>query len=203
MDSVDNENKTKEQRILEAAIEIFAQKGYNGTTTKEIAQQAGVAEGTIFRYFPKKKDILHGILLKLIESFGPKILGSGLNEIFENTKNKSDKEVIIEFIKNRMNLVDTHLPLVKVIFNEAQYHTDIQSAYFDKIIPPIFKMINQFFENGIEQGRFKNQSPSVMTLTLLGCMASNMIGKKVLGNQRDMDKLLDESVEIFLNGISK
>jgi len=61
----------------------------------------------------------------------------------------------------------------------------------------------EFFENGIEQGRFKNHSPSVMTLTLLGCMASNVIRKKVLGNERDLDRLLDESVEAFLHGISK
>ncbi len=49
----------KEQRILEAAIAVFSEKGFSAATTSEIAKNAGVAEGTIFRYFKTKKDILN------------------------------------------------------------------------------------------------------------------------------------------------
>jgi AcrR family transcriptional regulator len=44
-----------QQRILDAAVEAFAEQGYSGTATSEIARRAGVAEGTIFRYYPTKK----------------------------------------------------------------------------------------------------------------------------------------------------
>jgi AcrR family transcriptional regulator len=57
----------RELSILHAAIKVFSQKGFNGATTKEIAQEAGVAEGTIFRYFSTKKDILHQILMRTVE----------------------------------------------------------------------------------------------------------------------------------------
>lgn len=45
----------KQIKILEAAIEIFAEKGYASTSTSEIAKRAGVAEGTIFRHYKTKK----------------------------------------------------------------------------------------------------------------------------------------------------
>ena len=45
----------KEQKILNAACLVFSQKGYSSATTSEIAKWAGVAEGTIFRYFKTKK----------------------------------------------------------------------------------------------------------------------------------------------------
>ncbi len=45
-------------RILQAALRLFAAKGYEGTTTKDLAGSANVAEGTLFRYFPNKKAIL-------------------------------------------------------------------------------------------------------------------------------------------------
>ncbi|MHB8066249.1 MAG: TetR/AcrR family transcriptional regulator, partial [Ruminiclostridium sp.] len=48
----------KEKRILEAAIQISNEKGFSSATTSEIAKRAGVAEGTIFRYFKTKHDIL-------------------------------------------------------------------------------------------------------------------------------------------------
>ncbi|MFT9497703.1 TetR/AcrR family transcriptional regulator [Anaerosolibacter sp.] len=202
---MDKEILTTEQKILETAVEIFSQKGFNGTTTKEIAQKAGIAEGTIFRYFPKKKDILHGILLKMIEAVGPKIVGSGLKEIFESNEKKSDREIFMDFIQNRIKLIKSHLPLIRVVLNEAQYHPELQSAYFEKVILPIKGVIDEFFRRGMEAGRFKNICPTTMTLTLIGFTVSNLLGNNILTFSKDIngDQLLEETIEIFLKGISK
>jgi len=52
------ENKEKTQNaILRAALELFAKKGFHRTTTKEISKRAGIAEGTLFNYFPTKEDL--------------------------------------------------------------------------------------------------------------------------------------------------
>ncbi len=45
----------RQMRILEAAVDMFGEKGYASTSTSEIAKRAGVAEGTIFRYYKTKK----------------------------------------------------------------------------------------------------------------------------------------------------
>lgn len=50
--------KKRKTQITKAAIKLFSQKGFTASTTKEIAEQAGISEGTIFRYFKTKKDIL-------------------------------------------------------------------------------------------------------------------------------------------------
>ncbi|MEM9483710.1 MAG: helix-turn-helix domain-containing protein, partial [Cyanobacteria bacterium P01_F01_bin.116] len=47
-----------QEKILEAAQRLFARRGYGGTTTRDLAQAAGVAEGTLFRHFENKKAIL-------------------------------------------------------------------------------------------------------------------------------------------------
>lgn len=53
---VENKEKTK-QAILQAALELFAEKGFYQTTTKAISRKAGIAEGTLFNYFPTKEDL--------------------------------------------------------------------------------------------------------------------------------------------------
>jgi len=68
------ENKTKTKKaILKAAEELFAEKGFFQTTTKEISIRAHIAEGTLFNYFPTKEDLalffLEGLLAKLIHWF--------------------------------------------------------------------------------------------------------------------------------------
>ena len=57
----------RKNQILEAAIQIFSKKGFEGSTTKEIAKKAKVSEGTIFRYFKTKKEILIHMLNILVD----------------------------------------------------------------------------------------------------------------------------------------
>ncbi|MDA2921246.1 TetR/AcrR family transcriptional regulator [Desulfobacterota bacterium AH_259_B03_O07] len=54
-------------RILETSMKLFAEKGFSGTTTKEIAERAGVNQALIFRYFSTKKDLYGAIIEKKIE----------------------------------------------------------------------------------------------------------------------------------------
>src|SRR5579863_1176471 len=68
-----NKERTKE-RILEAALQLFREKGLEGTTTKEISKKAGIAEGTLFNYFKTKEDLALFFFQKetnnLVEWFG-------------------------------------------------------------------------------------------------------------------------------------
>ena len=52
----------KQKKIIVSAIQSFAEKGYSATSTSEIAKKAGVAEGTIFRHYKTKKDLLLAIV---------------------------------------------------------------------------------------------------------------------------------------------
>ena len=63
----------KEIKIINAAINTFSEKGFEATRTKEIAERAGIAEGTIFRYFPTKSAILERMVPLLIRVMLPKI----------------------------------------------------------------------------------------------------------------------------------
>ncbi|EAD5296161.1 helix-turn-helix transcriptional regulator, partial [Listeria monocytogenes] len=65
LDLTEKETKMseKQRRIVAASIELFAEKGYAGTSTNEIAKKAGVAEGTIFRHYKTKKDLLMAITM--------------------------------------------------------------------------------------------------------------------------------------------
>ncbi|MFZ5966616.1 MAG: TetR/AcrR family transcriptional regulator [Bacillota bacterium] len=197
---------TTEEKIIQSAVEIFSQKGYSGTTTKEIAQNAGIAEGTIFRYFPKKKDLLHKILYKVIETVAPNIIGSGLDEIFRDHNGKSDRETIVAFIENRLNLIEKNWPLIKVVMTEAQYHQDIQQLFFKKIVPPIKQMVDRFFEEGIKQGRFKNYNSGVITIMLMGALGSNLLAIKTgVMDEKIMSRreVIEQIADILLTGICK
>ncbi|MCL6617889.1 MAG: TetR/AcrR family transcriptional regulator, partial [Anoxybacillus ayderensis] len=75
----------KQMKILQAAIDMFAEKGYAATSTSEIAKRAGVAEGTIFHHYKTKKDLLLAIVKPtLFQSVAPFLAKKFVKDVFEN-----------------------------------------------------------------------------------------------------------------------
>ena len=70
------------QKILETTIETISEKGYAPTTTKEIAERAGVSEGTIFKYFGSKKELLRKIVETTIRDFKEYSVNKAIPEVF-------------------------------------------------------------------------------------------------------------------------
>ncbi|HDR5124643.1 TPA: helix-turn-helix transcriptional regulator, partial [Bacillus anthracis] len=75
----------RQMRILEAAVDMFGEKGYASTSTSEIAKRAGVAEGTIFRYYKTKKDLLLAVVMPTLMKFAaPFFVQAFAKEIFKS-----------------------------------------------------------------------------------------------------------------------
>ena len=94
----------KEIRIINAAINIFSEKGFESTRTKEIAERAGVAEGTIFRYFPTKNAILERMVPLLIRVMLPRFSGPIEKILSSHTSDPVEeiwKEILIDRIQKR------------------------------------------------------------------------------------------------------
>ena len=65
----ENRQAERRQRILAAALELFTRQGYERTSTRQIAQAAGVAEGSIFNHFPSKKDLLVAVMAQIVDGY--------------------------------------------------------------------------------------------------------------------------------------
>lgn len=106
---------TAQQHLLNSAQQLFGDKGYRGTTTKDIAQHAGVSENLIFRYFTSKSELM---------------LASVVNPLFEVLQNFRDdwqrddalraqppQEVVHTFVARVVDLIDSHHGLARAILN--------------------------------------------------------------------------------------
>jgi AcrR family transcriptional regulator len=106
---------TAQQHLLDSAQHLFAERGYRGTTTKDIAQNAGVSENLIFRYFNSKSDLL---------------LASVVNPLFailqhfsddwrrnDDFRAQSHEEIIHGFVGEVVDLIGSHHGLARAILN--------------------------------------------------------------------------------------
>ncbi len=196
-------HSNKEQLILDAALKIIEQKGFNATTTSEIAKEAGIAEGTIFRYFKTKKDILRKIQIKAIEVFGPVMISKPL-EILSNSRDKSEKEILKEVLTERVAFLTKHLPLIKTAFAEALFHSDIRESILENIIKKAKATFDEFFDNMVSEGKFRPVDRESAMRLFVGSFVMLIAYQHMFNHKftdKELDLTIDNTLDILMYGI--
>ncbi|MBC8063079.1 MAG: TetR/AcrR family transcriptional regulator [Clostridiaceae bacterium] len=190
--------------ILDAATKIFAEKGYEGSRTSDIAKEANIAEGTIFRYFKTKKDLLIGLLMPLMIKFFKPLMFNSIEKIMNNEKNEPINVVLKNIMIDRMALVRKNKPLVKTIMIESIYHPELLEPLQKEIAPKLIPIIDKFFAENIELGNLRELDPRLITRSVMSLIAGfsvlNSLFPEVFtteGDEKEMEKIVD----ILINGI--
>lgn len=113
---------TKENRkiqIIDTAMDLFMDRGYHGTTTANIAKEAGISEVTLFRYFPSKK--------KLFREVVEPVLIESLEKVVVNLKQKDleSTEKLKFILKDRIEFASKNRGMIKLILMERQINPEI------------------------------------------------------------------------------
>ncbi len=196
-------SKTR-KKILEAAIEVFAQKGFSATTTLEIAQRAQVAEVTLFRHFPKKRDILHFAVLDFVDLFTENFAFNSLKSIVNNNKHKNIKEILKLIILDRRTFLQEYFPYIKVIFQEMQFDEQVRILYLEKIANKISVLFSELFSEIKEREKIKEIDSFILMRSFIGMAAMMIMQRYFIPNENkveDFEKEMDIIIDIFLNGI--
>lgn len=115
------------ERIVEAARNLFAEKGFDRTTTAEIARKAGISEGTIYRHFKSKKELLMECVIPVLQ----KIID--LTEDYYPRENNL-RALTIDLLEMRLQLFREHHQTFRIIFRELMSSTEMVSHYMDFIL---------------------------------------------------------------------
>lgn len=197
-------SENKEEKILKSAIKLFSQKGFSATTTSEIAKDAGVAEGTVFRYYRTKKHLLIKVMGKLIEVMSEELIENSAGKILKENQNKDDKEILKMLLMDRLEVFNKYWDIIQVVITEMQFHKDIRESFFKNVVFKVKNVLSEFLERGITKGRFKNLDSMVVSRTLIGTFMAYIIQKKIMGEDilSENEQEIDEIIELFLNGLA-
>ena len=196
----------KEEKILKAAIIVFSEKGFSASTTSEIAKNAGVAEGTIFRYFKTKKDILRGILVQALNLASGKLVLDGVDRILAEPGRKDLRSILKELIYDRLKLVDSFFPMARVIITEAMFHNEVREAIYQNIIVRALDTFGQFHSKMVERGMIRpDLNVETLIRSILGNIAILIAQRKLFGDKlpfEDLDIEIDRMLDVLLYGIA-
>lgn len=193
---------TKEQRraqILEVATQIYVEKGYHDTRTKEIAQACGISEPVIYKHFRSKDELF----LEVIAS----IAGETFNEISFDSINDTE-HILTSFVLNKTEKVEKNFLLFKRLLSELLENDEIRRYYYDKYLPRIAYPLIGYLDHLKEQKLIKKDIPSkVILLGLIGiliaCSLAKNLEKDSAYSEMSSKELASQMMHIYLHGLLK
>jgi len=184
-------------RILEAAQRLFASKGFDGTSTRELAQAAGVAEGTLFRYFPNKK----AILVEVATSGWVEILTDLLTELSEMGSYKA----VAQVMRRRMWNFQKNADVMRVCFMEVQFHPDLRDRIQLEVITKMTDVGEAFFQTAMDKGIYRQMDAKLVAKVFLGMFAIAGFSNNTIiepdASPQQMQQMAEGLADIFLNGV--
>ncbi|GEL78516.1 TetR/AcrR family transcriptional regulator [Tenuibacillus multivorans] len=202
----DKDLTPKQAKILQAAIEMFAEKGYAATSTSEIAKKAGVAEGTIFRHYKTKKDLLISIVSPVVTRFAiPFFADRFVKEVFEKETNENYDDLLREIVYNRFEFVQKNTTLVKILFQEISFHPEIQQLFaenfLEKVYPHFIKWVETYQRSGDISKDFPvNTVLRLIMTTVIGFIITRFVFLPHYDWNDEME--IEKTIEYIRKGLS-
>ncbi|MDR7857033.1 TetR/AcrR family transcriptional regulator [Tissierella sp.] len=121
----------RKEQIIESALKVFVEKGYNGTTTQEIAKAADITEVTLFRHFSSKQEIF-------MEGIEP-IIFTTLKESVVASKDLSPREQLEYILRERISLISKNYKVIRLILMESKITGELNDLNFIGRIAELLK----------------------------------------------------------------
>lgn len=190
--------KDKHERILKAAIKVFARKGFYATRVSEIAKAAGVADGTIYLYFKNKDDVLISIFEDRIGQ-----LTRILRE--EAAKAETVDEKIRRVVELQLGLLEGQRDLAEVVTVNLRQSSRLLKQYAAPMFTEYLEIIGGIIARGQKDGELRSDlNPRIAARALWGALD----GLALTWAMGDADpstlrKSAQQLASIFLDGLKK
>lgn len=198
------ERLTGEERrrvIVEAAMALFSQKGFRGTTTKELAEAAGCSEATIFNHFATKEELYSAILEAKSR------IEETLAKAAQAAACKDDVGVFRAVgLQNLMRTEQDPSLLRLLLFSALEGHQQ-SHRFFESKVRQLHDFLSDYIQGRIADGVFRPVDPLLAARGFLGMIAYHLLIHEIFAVKRPegllAEHVVDTFVTLFLEGIRR
>jgi AcrR family transcriptional regulator len=181
--------KMREQQILEAALKVFSGKSFAEATTAEIAQEAGVAEGTLYNYFPSKRELLVAVVNTFV------VTESFLN-LFEHAGEMDYPTFLSSVLNNRLDFIEDSVKgRMFLLMTEILRDPELREIYDRQVVKPVTKQMEKFLEDKAAEGEFRPVNTGIITRALGGMVLGLLLLIMLEGESSPLRKMPRRDLE--------
>ncbi len=192
----------RRRQIVEVASELFSQRGFNGATTKEIADRAGVSPAIIFRHFPSKEAIYSAILDHKVRQAAERIRG----RLQDAAGRKDDRAFFGALAFDLLELYSKDRSLIRLLLFSALEGHDLSRMFYKTMSRQIRDHVRAYIKQRIADGAFRQRDPLVSARAFMGMVAhhAQVVALYPYDDVKISNKqIADYFVEVFLDGARK
>ena len=188
-------------QILRVATNLFARQGFNGTTTRQVADRVGVEETILFRLFPSKRELYWAVIDAKTRSV------SGRERLEEQLASKSSDRKLFTAIaadileRNRKDSTLTRL----LLFSGLEAH-ELSQRFFQTYIAVYFEVLANYIQSRIHQGMYRKVDPLLSARSFLGMIFNYFLIQELFAGKShrfDTKKVSQVMTDIWLKGMLK
>jgi AcrR family transcriptional regulator len=165
----------RRQQILDVAVKLFSQKGFRGTTTKEIALAAGVNEAIIFRHFATKSDLYAAIIDGKAGSAKVKAVQ---NAIKEGVDSRDDRKLFESVAFHLLEFHEHDDTAMRLLLYSALEGHELAEMIFRNHISKAQRQLADYVKRRISEGAFRRVDPGSAVRGFLGMIINHIMHKK-------------------------
>lgn len=170
-----SEKVSTKEKILQASLELFAKKGYDGVSVREIARAVGVRESALYKHFANKEDILQKVIEDVKERITKAYVSNKIPEVVEQDIAKGYRNLMEEELCDMSwNLFQlyTKEPMVsdfrRLLMREQFNNNEIAKLYNQFFLDGVIKKQGLTFAALVKDHFFKEEDPEIIALHFYG-----------------------------------
>jgi AcrR family transcriptional regulator len=193
--------KGEERRrmIIEAALTLFARKGFQGTTTKEIAQAAGCSEAMLFKHFATKDELYSAILETRVR------IEETLAKALHAAARKDDAGVFRAVGLEALTQTELDPSLMRLLLFSALEGHPLSHLFFETRVRGLHIFLSSYIEERIADGVFRPVNPLIAARSFMGMIVHYLLLHEIYGVKQPAgclpEQVVDTFVTLFCEGI--
>lgn len=195
----------RRQQLLQVAMRLFSEKGFSGTTTKEIAQSAGVSEATVFKHFSNKDELYSAIL---DQKACDRDFANPFEKIADHIAAKDDFGVFYTMALNALDKHDQDEDFLRLMMHSALEGHDLARIFFENFVFEVYEFLGSYISQRQADGAFREVEPRVVVRSFIGMFVHHSLNNILWDRERKILKITNEEAArefatIILQGIKK
>jgi AcrR family transcriptional regulator len=194
----------RRQQILRVAMSLFSQRGFRGTTTKEIAHESGVSEAMVFRHFANKEELYSAILDFKACSGDVRDLCA---TVAEAIRRKDDFAVFSGLARELMRHHESDTEFLRLLTHSALEGHELAQMFWERNVRGLYDFLGNYVRERQREGAMRDVDPVIVVRAFVGAVIHHSLNNTLWDTERRLldipnDRAADEFARILLGGVA-
>ena len=193
----------RRMQILRSAVSLFSQRGFRGTTTKEIAQASGISEAMVFRHFATKEELYTAILDHKACSG---TAYSPCDIVATAVADRDDRAVFEQLAHNALNVHDNDPEFHRLLLHAALEGHELAAMFWERNVRPVYEFLGAYIRGRQHEGAMLEMNPKIVVRAFIGMVIHHSLNNTLWDQKRTLLKISNEAAarhftDILLGGV--